>query len=73
SGRDAVYYVRAIEEASATINGANLRAEYDSSGKVIAVNPCYGDYRVDSKDNCQAPLGHRAWSSPIYVNYSPGS
>ncbi|MGI9284816.1 MAG: DUF3604 domain-containing protein [Pseudomonadales bacterium] len=73
SGRDAVYYVRAIEEASATINGANLRAEYDSSGKVIAVNPCYGDYRVDSEDNCQAPLGHRAWSSPIFVNYSPGS
>ena len=69
SGRDAVYYVRAIEEASPTINGGNLRATYGSDGQVKAVNPCYGDFRVDSEDDCQAPLGHRAWSSPIFVNH----
>jgi hypothetical protein len=73
SGRDAVYYVRAIEEASPTINGGNLRAVYDSKGEVTAVNPCFGDYRIDNEDDCQVPLGHRAWSSPIFVNYAPES
>ncbi len=73
SGRDAVYYVRAIEETSPTINGGNLRATYDSKGDVIAVNPCYGDYRIDSEDDCQIPLGHRAWSSPIFIKHAPAS
>ncbi|MEH6580881.1 MAG: DUF3604 domain-containing protein [Halioglobus sp.] len=69
SGRDAVYYVRAIEEASPTINGGNLRATYGSDGQVRSVNPCYGDFRVDTEDDCQLPLGQRAWSSPIFVNH----
>ena len=72
SGRDAVYYVRAIEEASPTVNGGNLRPEYDQQGRVIAVNPCYGDYRVDSDDNCHASLEHRAWSSPIFLTHEGG-
>ena len=72
SARDAVYYVRAIEEPSPTVNGGNLRPEYDEQGKVIAVNPCYGDFRVASDDNCHASLEHRAWSSPIFLNFDPG-
>lgn len=71
NGRDAVYYVRAIEEASPTINGGNLRVAYDEQGRVTAVNPCYGDYRIDRADDCQAPLEHRAWSSPIFLTYDP--
>jgi hypothetical protein len=70
SGRDTVYYVRAIEEASPTVNGGNLRATFDSNGEVETVNPCYGDYRVDMEDDCQKPLGQRAWSSPIFLNYT---
>ena len=71
SGRDTVYYVRAIEEDSPTVNGGNLRTTFDSSGEAKAVTPCYGDYRVDHEDDCQAPLGQRAWSSPIFLNYAP--
>ena len=41
------------------------------SGEVTAVNPCWGDYRIDRDDHCQTPLGHRAWSSPIFINYVP--
>jgi hypothetical protein len=63
--RDALYYVRAIQEATPTINGANLRCIFDESGKCIAVNPCYGDYRTPASDNCLADVENRAWSSPI--------
>ncbi|MFT5481732.1 MAG: hypothetical protein ACI9GW_000377 [Halieaceae bacterium] len=69
SARDAVYYVRAIEEASPTINGDNLRPERDASGAVTKVNPCYGDFRIASDDDCQTLLGQRAWSSPIFINF----
>lgn len=73
SGRDAVYYVRAIEEPSPIANGGNLRTLYDERGNVTAVNPCYGDYRIGSNDHCQTSLGHRAWSSPIFLSYAPES
>ncbi|PHS28274.1 MAG: hypothetical protein COA84_01890 [Robiginitomaculum sp.] len=63
--RDALYYVRAIQEATPTINGANLRCIFDESGKCIAVNPCYGDYRTPASDNCLTDVENRAWSSPI--------
>jgi len=63
--RDSIYYVRAIQEATATINGANLRCIYDGEGKCISVNPCYGDYRTPQSDNCLADVENRAWSSPI--------
>ncbi len=67
-GRDAVYYARAIEEPSMTINADKLRCEYDADGNCIKVNPCYGDYRVSRSEDCLAPSAHRAWSSPIFVN-----
>jgi len=68
SGRDAVYYVRAIEEPTATINGGNLRAERNSKGEVDSITPCYGDNRTERSDGCQTMKGQRAWSSPIFVN-----
>jgi hypothetical protein len=70
AGRDAIYYVRAIEEPSPTINGDNLRATRDDSGAVVAVNPCWGDYRISRDDDCHALKGQRAWSSPIFINYA---
>ena len=70
AGRDAVYYVRAIQEPSDTINGGNLRCTYDTSGKCIEVDPCYGDPRkTDRNDDCLNPVEERAWSSPIFVDY----
>ena len=67
-GRKSIYYVRAIQEATDTINGDALRCTYDSDGNCIEVNPCWGDYRVDSSDQCLSKEEHRAWSSPIYVS-----
>lgn len=71
SGREALYYVRAIQEPTTMINAANLRCEYDEKGECIAVNPCYGDYRTPQDEDCLAPAQQRAWSSPIFVAFQP--
>jgi hypothetical protein len=68
SGRDAVYYVRALEEPSASVNAGHLRCRYDESGDCVEVDPCYGDYRTESSDDCTVPIQERAWSSPIYID-----
>ena len=34
AGRDTVYYVRAIQEPSLAVNGAQLRCEYDDTGRL---------------------------------------
>ncbi|PJZ41631.1 hypothetical protein CH370_09300 [Leptospira kmetyi] len=67
SGRNAVYYARAIEEPSPAVNGGQLRCEYDEQGRCVKVKPCHGDYRTDPKDDCLANVEERAWSSPIYL------
>jgi hypothetical protein len=69
SGRDAVYYVRAIQEATPTINGDNLRCENDASGQCVAVNPCLASAPTAYDDDCRAEVAERAWSSPIFVDY----
>jgi Protein of unknown function (DUF3604) len=66
--RDAIYYVRAIQEPSGQVNAESLRCTYDESGQCIAVNPCFGDYRTDMDEECIADVEHRAWSSPIYLS-----
>ena len=67
--RDAVYYVRAHQEPTPTVNGDNLRCSYDAAGKCVKVNPCHGDYRVKNSDDCLAKKPEMAWSSPIYIDY----
>ncbi len=71
-GRDALYYVKAIQEAEPLINGDALRCDRDAAGKCVKVNLCYGDYR-SAKDNCLTPNEPRAWSSPIYLTYVSSS
>ncbi len=67
--RDVLYYARAIEEPSQVINAGNLRCEFDADGNCIKVNPCHGDYRSGDEE-CTVSSAQRAWSSPIFVNYS---
>ena len=67
SDRDALYYVRAIEEPSMAVNAGNLRCERDAEGNCVRVHPCYGDYRTAYDDDCLSETEERAWSSPIFV------
>ena len=69
SGRDTLYYVRALQAPTPTINGDQLRCTRDESGQCVQVDPCYGDNRTDAQDDCLAPAAERAWSSPIFVDY----
>lgn len=73
-GRDAVYYVRVVQQASNAVNGDNLRCEFDKQGNCIAVNPCHANEALtDYEDDCLAPINEQAWSSPIFVDYPPAS
>jgi hypothetical protein len=72
-GRDTVYYARAIEEKSMAVNAANLRCTYDSEGNCVSMNPCWGDWRSPASDGCLGETEERAWSSPIYVDWTPPS
>ena len=69
-GRDAVYYVRAIQVESNAVGGDPLRCEFDENGECIKIKPCYASGpEFDPSDDCLAPIGERAWSSPIFLNY----
>src|SRR5262249_5488324 len=65
SGRDALYYVRALEEPSAAINGQPLHTRFDREGNPLEVALCgSGEAGAD----CLGGVRERAWSSPIFVN-----
>ena len=63
-GRDALYYVRAIEAPSPAVNAGLLRCETDAEGNCVKVTPCIG---VPDSDDCLAETEERAWSSPIFL------
>ena len=66
SGRENIYYVRAIQPATPAVNGDQLRCQDESCE---TVKPCYGDYRTPYEDDCMGSSEERAWSSPIYVEF----
>ncbi|NQZ98656.1 MAG: DUF3604 domain-containing protein [Myxococcales bacterium] len=68
-GRDALYYVRAIERASPNILGDPLRTVFDADGNAVSIDPCD---TVGSDTDCLAPSEERAWSSPIFVDWRAG-
>ncbi len=67
--RDTVYYARAIQAPQPIINAGGLRCEVDEQGQCLTVNPCYGDDRTELTDLCLEEEYHRAWSSPIFVDF----
>lgn len=60
-GRDLLYYVRAIQEPTPTVNAGGLRCR---DGEC---NPCYGNFRTPTSDDCLSDAEERAWSSPIFL------
>ncbi|MEZ4216501.1 MAG: DUF3604 domain-containing protein [Myxococcota bacterium] len=68
--RDAVYYVRAIEEPTPTINAGGVRCARDAEGACTGVDLCGLD--GNASDDCLAPAEPKAWSSPIYVDWPRG-
>jgi Protein of unknown function (DUF3604) len=71
AGRDALYYVRALEEPSLAQNGNPLEPERDAEGRTVATHLCTPE-RIDA-GGCPAPVQERAWSSPIFVDLAPGT
>jgi hypothetical protein len=69
--RDVLYYVRAIEEPSLAVNGAQLDCQYNNEGECTSINP----RPASREDDRLAAIEERAWSSPIFVNYAqdPGA
>jgi hypothetical protein len=68
SARDAVYYARVYEEPAPAINAGNVRCKRDASGACVSVDLCGGEGK--EADDCLSGHEPRAWSSPIFVDYS---
>ncbi|MGB8332405.1 MAG: DUF3604 domain-containing protein [Polyangiales bacterium] len=64
-GRNLLYYVRAIQEPTPTVNGGGVRCR---GGEC---KPCYGNYRTPVDDDCLVDTEERAWSSPIFLLAGP--
>jgi len=63
-GRDALYYVRAIQEPTPAVGGDPLHCERDAEGRCLEASPC------PAGRDCLAPIEERAWSSPIFVDFA---
>ena len=70
SGRNALYYVRAIEAPSMAVGADPLGCTRNESGACIDVSPCFGK---PWDDDCLSETEERAWSSPIFVDQAPAS
>jgi hypothetical protein len=66
SGRDALYYARALEAPSAALNGRPLETQLDADGNAISIAPCTLE-RIDA-GGCPGQVSERAWSSPIFID-----
>ncbi|MBT8142253.1 MAG: DUF3604 domain-containing protein [Gammaproteobacteria bacterium] len=73
NARDALYYARAIQEPRPTINGDPIKCERDENGNCISATICRGDYNTPLDEDCLSMKDVRAWSSPIYLNFTSSS
>jgi hypothetical protein len=64
--RDALYYVRAIEEPTPAVNGKGLGCKRDAQGACSAIDAAPSGPDDDRLGNVE----ERAWSSPIFVDYA---
>jgi hypothetical protein len=68
--QDVSYYVRAIEESSPTINVKGGVCTYDENGECVEFKLCTQDQKHPRDlETCTEEGEHRAWSSPIYIDY----
>jgi hypothetical protein len=69
AGRETLYYVRAIQAPSLAVNGNPLNcAQRAADGRCLLSEFCEGTGAVGDGPvaDCLAPVGERAWSSPIW-------
>ena len=62
---DVLYYARAIEEPTPTVDADPLNCTRDAAGRCVEIDPCYGR---PTDDECLSDSEQRAWSSPIFVD-----
>ena len=68
--KDASYYVRAIELPSPQINVKGGVCTFDDEGNCVEFKLCTQDCRHPRDiETCSEIDEHRAWSSPIYVDF----
>lgn len=67
--RAAVYYARVIQEAEPLIAGDPFGCDYDDEGNCISRTYCMGE-NAPADEDCTTPAEPRAWSSPIFLEYS---
>ena len=71
---ETIYYVRAIQEETLAVGGDPLRCELDEKGQCLKTAPCYASGpKFNPEDDCLAPIGERAWSSPIFISHENSS
>jgi hypothetical protein len=68
AGRETLYYARAFEAPTPTVNAGGVRCERDAQGRCVGVELCA---REDPSEQCTSPEEPRAWSSPIWVSPAP--
>ena len=70
NNKSSLYYARAIQEPTNIVGGDPLRCELNEAGECIKIRPCYSSGPdFDPSDDCLAPVGERAWSSPIFLTH----
>jgi hypothetical protein len=69
SGRDSLYYVRAIESPSPVIGADPLGCNENRGERCTGIQACSDR---SSDDDCLSEAEERAWSSPIFISHSGG-
>ena len=66
--REFLYYVRALQTPTPTVNGDPMQCERDAQGRCLRAEFCpAGGPNFDPSDECLSPASERAWSSPIWL------